>query len=125
MMRLANIDPRMLTYLAGGVLSAVVDIGIMQMLILGGLGVYLAASLGFGGGLLVNYAFHAKVTFKSSTGLQSFGRYLCVVAMNYLLTLGFVGVSHALLGSALVGKVMSLPVIAVIGFLLSKRWIYR
>lgn len=125
MNRLLSIDPRMVIYLAGGVLSAVVDIGLMQALIFGGVGVYLATSLGFCGGLLVNYAFHAKVTFKSATGLHSFVRYLCVVAMNYLLTLGFVALFLALLDSALAGKLLSLPVIAVIGFLLSKFWIYR
>lgn len=125
MTRLPGMDPRVLTYLAGGVLSALVDIGLMQALILGGVGVYLATSVGFAGGLLVNYAYHAKVTFKSATGLQSFVRYLCVVAMNYLLTLSFVALSLALVDNALAGKVLSLPVIAVIGFLLSKRWIYR
>jgi putative flippase GtrA len=125
MIRRINLDPRMLTYLAGGLLSAFVDIGIMQLLILGGIDVYVATSLGFCGGLLVNYAFHAKVTFKSTTGLQSFSRYLCVVALNYLLTLGCVALSHSQLDSALVGKVLSLPAIAVIGFLLSRHWIYR
>lgn len=125
MNRLMGLDARVLTYLAGGVLSALVDIGLMQMLILGGIGVYLATSLGFGGGLLVNYAFHARVTFKRATSLHSFFRYLCVVAMNYLLTLAFVAGAMALFGIALIGKVVSLPVIAAIGFVLSKRWIYR
>ena len=125
MRRLPSLDARILTYLAGGVLSAAVDIGMMQALILAGVGVYLATSLGFGCGLLVNYAFHAKVTFKSATGLHSFVRYLCVVAMNYLLTLGCVAMGLALVGSPIVGKVLSLPVIAAIGFLLSKYWIYR
>jgi len=125
MTRLMGLDARVVTYLAGGVLSALVDIGLMQMLIYGGGGVYLATSLGFGGGLLFNYAFHARVTFKSAAGVGSFARYLCVVAMNYLLTLVFVFLSLSLVGNPLVGKVLSLPVIAAIGFVLSKRWIYR
>lgn len=119
------LDARVLTYLAGGVLSALVDIGLMQILILTGVGVYLATSLGFAGGLLVNYAFHARVTFKRAASVDSFVRYLCVVAMNYGLTLAFVAMSMSLLGNALAGKLVSLPVIAAIGFVLSKRWIYR
>jgi putative flippase GtrA len=125
MTRILGMDARVLIYLAGGVLSALTDIGLMQLLISAGMGVYVATSLGFFGGLLFNYAFHARVTFKSAPGLQSFVRYLCVVAVNYLLTLAFVAVSLALLDNALVGKILSLPVIAAIGFLLSKRWIYR
>jgi len=125
MTRLLGIDTRILVYLVGGVLSAATDIGLMQALIAGGVGVYLATSLGFAGGLLFNYAFHARVTFKSAAGVGSFARYLCVVAANYLLTLAFVALSLALVGNPLVGKVLSLPVIAAIGFVLSKRWIYR
>lgn len=125
MTRLLGIDTRILVYLVGGVLSAAIDIGLMQALIMGGVGVYLATSLGFAGGLLFNYVFHARVTFKSAAGVGSFVRYLCVVAMNYLLTLAFVFLSVSLVGNPLVGKVLSLPVIAGIGFILSKRWIYR
>lgn len=122
---LRTMDARVLTYLAGGVLSALTDITAMQLLILGGLNVYLATSLGFGAGLLVNYAFHASVTFKSGAGLGSFVRYLCVVALNYLLTMGCVALSVSLLGNPLPGKILSLPLIAAIGFLLSRAWIYK
>jgi putative flippase GtrA len=116
---------RFLIYVAGGLLSAFTDIGLMQVSMAAGVPVYTATSLGFCAGLLVNYAFHAKVTFKSATDLGSFGRYLSVVALNYLLTLACVAASLSLVGNGLVGKVMSLPLIAAIGFLLSKRWIYR
>ncbi len=125
MTRVLGMDKRILVYLVGGVMSAATDIGLMQALLAAGVQVYLATSLGFAGGLLFNYAFHARVTFKSAAGVGSFARYLCVVAGNYLLTLGFVALSLALVGNPLVGKVLSLPVIAAIGFVLSKRWIYR
>jgi len=116
---------RFIVYIAGGLLSAFTDIGLMQLSIAAGVAVYTSTSLGFCAGLLVNYAFHAKVTFKRSTDLGSFGRYLSVVAVNYLLTLACVAISLSMLGNGLVGKVLSLPLIAAIGFLLSKRWIYR
>jgi putative flippase GtrA len=125
MYRLSGESLRIMTYVAGGLLSAFTDIGLMQAAVSNGVPAYTATSVGFFAGLLVNYAFHAKVTFKSTTGIGSFGRYLCVVAANYMLTLAFVAGSLSLLGNPLAGKVISLPVIAAIGFFLSKRWIYR
>jgi putative flippase GtrA len=116
---------RFVTYIVGGLLSAFTDIGLMQLSIMAGVAVYTATSLGFCAGLMVNYAFHAKVTFRSTTGMRSFGRYLSVVGLNYVLTLACVALSLALVDNGLVGKVVSLPVIAAIGYLLSKRWIYR
>jgi hypothetical protein len=44
---------------------------------------------------------------------------------NYAITLIAVEVFHVWLNMPLLGKVLSLPLIAVNGFLLSKYWIYR
>ena len=48
-----------------------------------------------------------------------------MVALNYLLTVGLVGAAHQLLGSALAGKLVSLPLVAVNGYLLGRYWIFR
>lgn len=119
-------DARFALYLAGGVLSALVDIGIMQSLIAATVNPMVATSAGFASGLLVNYLFHARLTFKSVQGSSgSFPRYLCVVAANYLLTLAFVAAALAVFDQALAGKLLSLPVIAVNGYLLGKHWIFK
>jgi putative flippase GtrA len=112
-------------YLLGGVLSALADIGTMQLLITRGLHYTLATSAGFAIGLLVNYAFHAKLTFRTAGNARSFARYLCVVGLNYGLTLGCVALSVALLDQALAGKIASLPLVAISGFVLGKYWIFR
>lgn len=113
-------------FVAGGVLSALADIGLMQILIARGVHYTAAASAGFALGLLVNYAFHAKLTFRESGGgAWTMLRYMCVVAVNYALTLGCVALSVHLTGAALPGKLVSLPLVAVNGFLLSKFWIFR
>lgn len=114
-----------LVYLGGGVLSALADIGLMQLLLGAGLPLVLATSAGFAAGLLVNYAFHARITFGQLAGRASFLRYLCVVAANYLLTLALVGAGQHLLGSPLAGKLLSLPLVALNGFLLGKFWIFK
>ncbi len=114
-----------LVYLAGGCLCALIDIGIMQLLIACGVYFLFATSVGFAAGLLVNFAFHARLTFQSLATASSFARYLCVVAINYLLTVAAVSLSTWLVGMPLVGKIASLPVIAINGYLLGKHWIFK
>ena len=113
------------TYIAGGVLCAVVDIGVMQVLLRAGVHFTGATTAGFLTGLLVNYAFHSRVTFDAAASAASFARYLCVVGLNYLLTMGCVSMAVALAGMPLAGKIVSLPLIAANGYLLSKFWIFR
>lgn len=112
-------------YLAGGVLSAAIDISIFQTLLLLGTGLVLATSAGFFISLLINYLFHAKYTFAAKAHSSSFAKYLLVVGANYLFTLGLVTFAFAMLGSALVGKLVSLPVIALIGYFAGKHWIFK
>jgi putative flippase GtrA len=114
-----------LVFIAGGVLSAIVDIGTMMLLVRSGFPLFVATSGGFALGLAVNYLYHARLTFDVSPRTASVARYLAIVGANYGLTLLFVFVAQALLGNALLGKVASLPAVAVNGFLLSKFWAFR
>lgn len=114
-----------LVFVAGGILCALIDVGLMQLLLLLGVHYSLAASAGFGTGLLVNYAFHTKITFSSNANSSNFVRYLCVVSINYLLMLACVALAAALLDNPLAGKLVSLPIVAINGYLLSKHWIYK
>jgi putative flippase GtrA len=113
------------TVIAGGLLCAVVDIGVMQLLLRAGAHFTGATTAGFLAGLLVNYAFHSRVTFDAAASASSFARYLCVVGLNYLLTMGCVSLAVALAGMPLAGKIVSLPLVSVSGYLLSKFWIFR
>jgi putative flippase GtrA len=112
-------------FVTGGVLSALADIGLMQALLLGGAHYASATTAGFAAGLLVNYGFHTRVTFASPATPANLARYLCVLAFNYLLTMACVALAVPLLGSALAGKFISLPLVAMSGFLLGKYWIFR
>ena len=125
MRRLLEHRRQFAVFIAGGSLSALVDIGAMQLLLWRGSHYALAASAGFALGLLVNYAFHAKLTFRASGNAWSPLRYLCVVAVNYGITMACVALSAQLLGEPMPGKLLSLPLVAVNGFLLSKYWIFR
>lgn len=112
-------------YVAGGVLCAVVDIGLMELLLREGFHHSAAASAGFAAGLLVNFAFHSGVTFSTAANPARFARYLCLVAVNYLLTLACVGLAQVGFDNPLLGKTLSLPLVAVNGFLLGKYWIFK
>ena len=114
-----------LIYLGGGLLSAAIDIAIMQLLIACGIGVIAATSAGFVCGLLINYAFHVTFTFKAPASARGFMRYMSVVAFNYLITIACVSLSMWLLTMPLPGKLVSLPIIAVNGYLLGKYWIFK
>jgi putative flippase GtrA len=112
-------------FLAGGAATALLDVGLMQLLIADGIHYASATSAGFGAALLVNYAFHSRVTFGAAATPFNFVRFLCVVGANYLLTMGCVALAVALGASALAGKLVSLPLVAINSFLLGKYWIFK
>ena len=112
-------------FVFGGVLCALVDIGLMQLLLHNGLHFASATTAGFLAGLLVNYAFHSRVTFDAAATPSSFARYLCVVGVNYALTLGCVALAQSVAGMPLAGKLVSLPLVSINGYLLGKYWIFK
>lgn len=119
------LNKQFLVYIGGGLLCAALDISIMQLLIWLGINYLFATSVGFFLSFLVNYFYHAKLTFQSVSTPSSFAKFSVVVALNYLITLGCVYVAHTWFGAPLAGKILSLPVIAVNGFLLGKFWIFK
>jgi putative flippase GtrA len=125
MLELLSRQRQFLLYVAGGVLSALIDVGLMQFMIYGGTGYVAATSAGFIAGLMFNYGYHAGVTFTAPPSGRSLARYLAVVALNYGFTLGCVALSVELAGVALIGKLLSLPLVAVVGFVLGKHWIFK
>lgn len=112
-------------YVTVGLLSAALDVGVLQTLLVLGTDYRIATSAGFAAGLVFNYLSHLRVTFPGQPGLGSALRYASVVALNYLLTLGLVAVSVALWQQPLAGKLVALPVVALVGFAAGRTWIFR
>jgi putative flippase GtrA len=112
-------------FVTGGLLCALVDIGLMQLLLYLGVHYASAASAGFLAGLMINYAFHSGVTFRVAATPARFMRYTCVVGINYLLTLACVALAATLAGQPLAGKIVSLPLVALNGYLLGRHWIFK
>lgn len=116
---------QVLTYLVGGGASAAIDVGLMQGLLWAGMPLLAAVSLSFIAGLLFNFAFHSNLTFQRSASRATFGRYIAVVALNYVLTVFITGASVHWLGQPLPGKLLALCLVAVNGYLLGKYWIFK
>lgn len=121
----ALLTPQFIVYIAGGVLCALIDIGLMQLLLAGGYTPVAAATSGFLAGLAVNYAFHAKVTFKNVSTPATFARFMCLVGINYLITIALVALGSGWPHGAILGKVASLPIVAINGFFLGKYWVFK
>lgn len=113
------------TYVVGGGLCALIDVGVMQLLLRQGVHLAAATTTGFLAGLAVNYAFHSQITFQSSATSGSFVRYMCVVGLNYLITLACVALAASLTGMPLPGKVIALALVALNGYFLGKHWIFK
>ncbi|HYW76271.1 MAG TPA: GtrA family protein [Gammaproteobacteria bacterium] len=118
--------PRQFGIFAGvGLASACIDVAVMQALIWVAVPYTVAATAGFIVGLGINYTGHAHITFKATSSVVGMIKFGAVVFMNYIVTMAFViGFQH-LVGKALLGKVISLPVIAANGFLWSKYWVFK
>jgi len=110
-----------------GVVSAVVDLSVLY--ILNNIFVetiIISVTLAFLAGLVANYILHTNITFSSKASTTNATKFLCVVVINYLLTLTVIklGVDFAGL-DVIVSKIISLPIVAVSGFVLSKYWVYK
>ena len=114
-----------IVYIVVGIVSALIDVGLLQLLLFFGIHYLVAATFGFAVGLLVNFFLHSRITFKEDYAHSIFARYLVVVFINYALTLVVVQVFHNWLAMPVLGKVFALPVVAINGFFLSRHWIYK
>lgn len=112
-------------YVIVGVLSALIDIGTMQALLWLDFDYRLAVSVAFAIGLTFNYLCHERVTFRAKRSAGTIVRYGILVLANYGLTLLCVHLSVTHLDSVLVGKLVSLPLVAVNGFLWGRYWVFR
>lgn len=108
-----------------GLFCAALDVGVMFWLLGVGFSPLSSATWGFVLGFVLNFFLHARMTFKAQADAVRLWRFVCVVALNYGVTLGFVAGASFWMDSPLVGKVVSLPVVALNGFVLSRLWVFR
>lgn len=112
-------------YLSVGIICAFIDIAISRLLVNFGLYYGLAVSIGFTVGLVINYFLHLTLTFNAAGTKSTLAKYGVVVATNYLITILFSFISINIFGDFLIGKIISLPVIAINGFILGRYWVFK
>ena len=115
-----------LIYIAGGLLCAAADFGLTHWLLQTGHAPVGSAVAGFAAGLVISYSFHAKVTFRRMAASPAvLLRFLCVVLLNYGVTVACVKLALLCNLPPITGKLLSLPLVAINGFLLGKFWIFK
>lgn len=117
--------PRFVVYVLVGVTCAVIDVGLMELLRGLGLHYLLATSLGFLAGFVINFLLHSRITFSAAYTHAQLLRFMMVVLLNFLISMCIVFAFQEWLNAALLGKLLSLPLVAVNGFFLGKHWVFR
>lgn len=112
-------------FIGVGAVCAAIDVGVMHTLLELGNSLWWSTSAGFLAGLLLNFIAHARMTFQTKINWRRWWRFLLVVGLNYLLTLACVGLLTHWLDNPMAGKLVSLPLVAVNGFVLSRQWIFK
>ena len=108
-----------------GLVSALIDILVLQALVWSGFHFTVAVTAGFLVGFCANYLGHTRITFQKKETVANVLGFALVVFFNYLITLLCVALSEQFLDNVLIGKIVSLPVVAVNGFLCGKYWVYK
>lgn len=116
---------KFLIFIIVGAITAMIDIGLMQLLIYFEIHYIAAATIGFFIGLLANFFLHTHVTFRAELSIKVVYRFATVVLINYLGTMFIIHIFQIILSQPLLGKFISLPLVAMNGFLLSKNWVYK
>jgi putative flippase GtrA len=114
-------------FVISGGLSAVVDLGTLRALLTLEIPRVGATSLAFLTGAFVNYLLHRHFTFQArhASSAGELFRFACVIAFNMVLTTGLVeALTRGLSLDVMVSKVLTLPVIAGSGFLLSRAFVF-
>lgn len=112
-------------YCLVGLASALVDVGGLKLLSdFFKLPDVYSITIAYIIGMLFNYTSHSILTFQAKMSRSCFVKYLIVVGLNYLMALFIISLLKMVGISLILSKILSLPVIFISGFVLSKKWIY-
>jgi putative flippase GtrA len=123
---MAVTDNQPLRFLFVGLVVTTIDLGVTWLiLILTGTSIF-SVTIGFIAGLIASYLLHATISFSAPLSpLIQIPRFLTLIAINYLETISIVLLATKQIGlPTMLGKLASLPVVAITSYLLSKHWIY-
>lgn len=108
-----------------GASSALLDLYLLYALRKINLNINLSITIAYISGALLNYLLHTFLTFKKTTNKKNLSKFITVLLINYSLTLIIIYILLQLNTELIIAKIISLPIIAVIGFILARNWIYK
>jgi putative flippase GtrA len=113
-------------FLLVGGFVAFVDIGLTYLIVLATGTRIIAVTFGFLCGLITSYLLHAKISFSAPLSpKRQLPRFITLVGLNYFTTICIVLIATYMFNfSTMTGKAISLPVVAVLSYFVSKHWIY-
>lgn len=113
-------------FLLVGGSSALIDVGSLYLLSkVFLLNNTISITIAFLLGLVFNYLCHTYITFGNSANGKNLIKYLVVVLVNYLTTLFLISLMQSVGVELIIAKLITLPVIASITFVLSNKWVYK
>jgi len=115
---------KFVVYLLVGVFSAAIDVFVFQFMMYLDHSVNFSLLSSFLSGIGINYIGHTNFTFRVRFSCASFARYLAVVVLNYFLAFFVVWACVIAWDNPLLGKLISLPVVALNGYHLGRKWIF-
>jgi putative flippase GtrA len=117
--------PKFVVYVIVGLVSAIIDLLTLSILISLHTKQWLAVTFAFIAGFAFNLKAHSLFTFVSPLTRISGIRFTAVVAINYLLTLAIIETLTAFSFSLITAKLISLPIIAIFGYLMGRYWAFK
>ena len=116
-----------------GVLSAIVDYGLLQLFMLAGMGYGPAKALSFVAGTLTAYAFNRRWTFRAEPSRARFIATMCLYAVMFgvqwglfmLLVPWFEGMGWSMFWASTIGYVIAQGVATVTNFVVQRTVIFR
>jgi len=114
-----------MVYVIVGSVSAIIDLLTLRILLGLNTPQWPAVTIAFIAGFVFNLKSHALFTFVSALTKKSALRFISVVGVNYLLTLTIIETLSNFSFTIITAKVISLPVIAISGYLLGRYWAFK
>jgi putative flippase GtrA len=114
-----------MVYVMVGSVSAIIDLLTLGILLDLNTPQWPAVTIAFIAGFVFNLKSHALFTFVSALTKKSALRFTSVVGVNYLLTLAIIEALSNFSFTIITAKVISLPVIAISGYLLGRYWAFK
>ena len=116
---------KFMVYVMVGSVSAIIDLLTLRILLDLNTPQWPAVTIAFIAGFVFNLKSHALFTFVSPLTRKSALRFTAVVCVNYLLTLAIIETLSNFSFTIITAKVISLPVVAVSGYLLGRHWAFK